>query len=766
MRVLMAVAGVLLLVHIGSIGIAAEQAAQQVTPLVVSVGAGSYLSELPPGAKGPPGEVFVTQNVKSPIPTNDWCSSLFWEKFGNPHYAHPLALQAMPGGLRVYYAGPSITGTKDAIFGFMPNGGADLVIGHSGVDKFDEKRVAGYSDVRVHLAWEKASVDSVTGKKSSLEVRYGHGSPWILASSSNGSVRITFAEAPKLEGGNIGSRFVAVSVGGKHYLLCTDPRASWTQSGPKEFTPSLRGGDAALVVILPDGAPETRALFERDAGYLMRYRADVAWSFNAASAEVTTTFRNEAMEGDISGMLWALYPHQWRYADGVKFTGHSYKTVRGEMKLAEVGPEGFRTKLKFPGVLPALPRVPGGADPAKLAEYLRKDLADDPAVRDTYAEGKLLGKWANLIPIAEQYGLNAEADLLTKRVKARLEDWLTATDPAGKPKAKRVFAYEKRWGTLIGYPASYGTDVELNDHHFHYGYFIRAAAEIARRDPAWAKDERWGGMIKLLIRDIASADRQDKLFPFLRNFDPYAGHSWASGHARFADGNNNESSSEAMNAWYGMILFGQATGDRALRDLGIWLYTTEMTAIEDYWLGVHSDTFAKGYTASVVTMVWGGKGANGTWFSAEPEAVHGINFLPITGGSLYLGRYPDYVKKNWDAMLAERKGGELRQWRDVLLMYRALSDPADALKRFDAIVEKLNPEDGNSLAATYHWIATMNALGQVDRMVSADHPQSATFVKDGKRTHAVYRGPGDARTAVRFSDGMTVDADKNGWVIK
>jgi len=24
------------------------------------------------------------------------------------------------------------------------------------------------------------------------------------------------------------------------------------------------------------------------------------------------------------------------------------------------------------------------------------------------------------------------------------------------------------------------------------------------------------------------------------------------------------------------------------------------------------------------------------------------------GGSLYLGRYPDYVKKNWDAMLAER----------------------------------------------------------------------------------------------------------------
>ncbi len=79
-------------------------------------------------------------------------------------------------------------------------------------------------------------------------------------------------------------------------------------------------------------------------------------------------------------------------------------------------------------------------------------------------------------------------------------------------------------------------------------------------------------MVKLLIRDIASPDHNDTMFPFLRCFDPYAGHSWASGHSRFADGNNNESSSEAMNAWSGVILFGEATGDRTLRDLGIYLF--------------------------------------------------------------------------------------------------------------------------------------------------------------------------------------------------
>jgi endoglucanase Acf2 len=65
-----------------------------------------------------------------------------------------------------------------------------------------------------------------------------------------------------------------------------------------------------------------------------------------------------------------------------------------------------------------------------------------------------------------------------------------------------------------------------------------------------------------------------------------------------------------VNAWYGLILWAEATGDAALRDLGVWLYSTEIAAIEDYWFNVHGDLWPKEYPASVVTMVWGGKGAN------------------------------------------------------------------------------------------------------------------------------------------------------------
>ena len=34
-----------------------------------------------------------------------------------------------------------------------------------------------------------------------------------------------------------------------------------------------------------------------------------------------------------------------------------------------------------------------------------------------------------------------------------------------------------------------------------------------------------------------------------------------------------------MNAWYGLTLWGQATGDTAIRDMGLYLFNTERTAV-------------------------------------------------------------------------------------------------------------------------------------------------------------------------------------------
>ena len=718
---------------------------------IIRVGAGSYTTALPEGAKGPPATIYRTANAKGKMPSNDWWSSLAWASNSFDHFPHPLAVRTTPAGLRIAYPGANITANKSGIFGAMPGGTNDLILGHSAEAAFPKALVDGWSDWFIDVLF--------AANGHSLRVSYGHGSPFVFAMLEGGSPQVLFSKPPEVFSGSAATPTLGVMVNGRPYGLFGPSGAKWRGLGTAALL-CESGQPYFSVAILPDNTPQTLALFQRHARtHVTDTRVD--WTYDAASSTVTTKFTatTTPREGTEAGTLFALYPHQWRNATS-PLLPLTYGSVRGTMKLAEG--TSFTTRMTFPGVLPALPNA-GGCDQAKMAEFLRPEVEKGRTnVADTYWNGKQFGKLAALIPLAEQYGLNDAAAKLRGQLQGQLENWFTATSAGGVPKKKGLFHYDANWGTLVGYPASYGSDGELNDHHFHYGYFVKAAAEIARHDPAWAADARWGGLVKLLIRDFASPDRRDPLFPFLRNFDPYAGHSWASGHARFGDGNNNESSSEAMNAWCGLILWAEATGDPALRDLGLYLFTTEMNAIQEYWFDVHGENFPKTYPASVVTMIWGGKGANATWFSADPQLVHGINFLPIHGGSLYLGQYPDYVEKNYRALVTEHQSDTFTSWPDIAWMYRALTDPADAVKLCEAAGATAKIEGGNSAANLAHWIYNLKQLGRVDRGVTADHPLYAVFSQGGQRHYAAYN-PRPQPLTVKFSDGFLLKVEGNSF---
>ena len=710
-------------------------------PGVVQVGAGSYTTQLPAGAKGPSQVFHRGEKLGDKIPSNDWWSSLLWASNTFEQFPHPLAVKVERAGLRVAYPGANITANKAAIFGGMPGGTNDLILGHSAQTRFTNFTVESASDWFVTVKFAEGA--------NTLRVSYGHGSPFVFATSEGGAAQVTFAKAPQVWAGDANSAALGIAINGRHYGLFAPGGATWTGLGGNVLTCATTKNYFSLAA-LPDAAPETLALFQRHAhAHITDTR--LAWSYDEKSAAVTTRFQftTQSREGAETGTLFALYPHQWRNATSALLP-QSYKSVRGPMKLGE-GRE-FVTVMKFPGVLPALPKT-AGVESAKIEALLQTDFAQPiSALGDTYWSGKQMGKLATAIPIAEAHGLNTQADKLRGQLQVILENWFTATDPTGALKKKNLFYYDEKVGTLIGYPASYGTDAELNDHHFHYGYFIKAAAELARHDPAWASDAKYGGLVKLLIRDMASPQRDDAMFPFLRCFDPYAGHSWASGHARFGDGNNNESSSEAMNAWCGVVLLGEAIGDKALRDLGIYLFTTEMNAIQEYWFNVHGNNFPTNYPASVVTMVWGGKGANGTWFSADPQLVHGINFLPLHGGSLYLGLYPAYVEKNYGALVQEFGSDQFKSWPDVLWMYRALSDAGDAARLSEAATASAKIEDGNTRANLAHWIGSLKTLGQPQRAVTADYPIYAVFQNGTTRSYAAWNLRPQPLT-VTFSDG-------------
>jgi endoglucanase Acf2 len=726
---------------------------------VALAGGGSYLRGLPEGLKGPDAKPRRTESLRGAAPTNDWWSAALWTDKSFPEFPHPLAVKPEAAGFRL--AQPKVNGTKNDIFGAIPGGDEDIVLRHPAVEKFAPPLVDGASDWTVTLLFAEGA--------SKLRVTYGHGSPFVYALYEGGAPRLRFAAVPKIWAGDAKTATIGMTFAGKHYGIFAPTGAQWRGLDTVQWDCETTKPYFS-VAALPDDKPETLALFAKVAHHHVT-DTQVRWAYDPASSVVSTEFKfiTKTWEGTGQDTIFALYPHQWRHVT-TPLLPKEFASLRGTMKLAQG--ESFVTRMTFPGILPALPD--SGVMPR---ERLAATIAEDAArglgnVKDTYAEGKQLGRISTLLGIADAAGISEEAARLHQMLAERLELWFTA-DAA---KTKGVFAYEPVWGTLIGYPASFGSEDQINDHHFHYGYFIRAAAELARRDPAWASDTRWGGMVRMLIRDIASADRKDPLFPFLRTFDPYAGHTWASGHARFGDGNNNESSSEALNAWAGVTLFGEAVGDRALRDLGVWLFTTELNAIEENWFNVHEDNFPKEYQHPVVTMVWGGKGVHGTWFSGNPEAIYGINWLPFTATSLYLGRFPRHAEKCYQALLTENAADDAKKaaksgkpapelgnswdtWPDLMRMYRAITDPDDALSQQAAAESrgKLDIEAGNSRTNLLQWLNAFKTFGRVESSVTANTPCYAVFQSGAERTYFAWNltaKPVD----VRFSDGAKLTA--------
>lgn len=153
-------------------------------------------------------------------------------------------------------------------------------------------------------------------------------------------------------------------------------------------------------------------------------------------------------------------------------------------------------------------------------------------------------------------------------------------------------------------------------------------------------------------------------------------------------------------------------------------------------------------------MVWGSGAAYSTWWTANPEEIHGINVLPVTGGSLHLGGEKAAIRRNLAEMEREN-GGPAVEWRDLLWEFESFADPASAKAKWDAGNGGYTPEEGESKAHTYHWINTLASVGAPDATVTGDIPTSAVFTKGTTRTYVAHNHGSTART-VTFSDGKTL----------
>src|SRR5262249_20508752 len=128
------------------------------------------------------------------------------------------------------------------------------------------------------------------------------------------------------------------------------------------------------------------------------------------------------------------------------------------------------------------------------------------------------------------------------------------------------------------YPAGFGSDFSINDHHFHYVYFLNAFAAVAQFDPDFVTSLL--PQLTTLIDDVANWSRTDANLPFLREFNPWQAHSWADGLGR--NGNNMESIAESIQFGSALARLGMLLGNQQWRDLGVYLYSSEVDSAQEY----------------------------------------------------------------------------------------------------------------------------------------------------------------------------------------
>lgn len=724
----------------------------------VRAGEGAY-SLGPKGRdKGLPAAPLRTKAMlERAAPTNQWYSTLIFDGSPAPIYVQPLTVRTTADGFEMALPRKVVTTTerRDTEVAY-PHADALLF---APVDfKPGRARLAGAGDWSIDI--------SMAREADELRVAVTRGSPYVFMRLSRGDLAVRLpAEGRRLDAGT-DPRVLALRVQDRNYALFAPTGGRWEAASPREWIVRLPADRRYVsAAALPDDRPESLALLTRHAWAFIE-DTRVEWRYDMPGSRVETTFSatTRVMEGPDNGPLLGLYPHHWfENASVAGRLGPAYETVRGKLHL--LAAPRFSTSYPYVGFVPFWPRVTDSPRLAELADAMKSDQRNArrlmlPEGRSAYWQGKGLQRIMKLLDVVEQQGDTEGRDRLLALMQKRMEEWFKGDDD------DRYFFLDRSLGAVASYPDDFFAIAEINDHHFWYGYWIRTAAEIALRDPAWASRERWGAMVELLIADIATAERGRADFPFLRNFDPYEGHSWANGlggtgpYGQF--GNNQESSSEAINAWVGLILWGEVTGNRALRDLGAYLYATEAQAIRHYWFDVHGLVLAPEYRNVDVAQLFGGKYIHNTWWTDDPRQITGINLLPVTTASTYFAAYPDYIRRNLGALKEEQaiwaaRGKKVDPpdiWQDVFAKYHALADPAAALagwNRWGAV------ELGETRSHTLHFLLSLNAKGTPDLAVTADTPLYSVFRRaDGRRTYLAYNATGSPIT-VRFSDGKTLE---------
>jgi hypothetical protein len=686
-------------------------------PLVVPVpGDQTTLATLPKEIRNIP----IPEGTPVPLPTNAWWSSGALDTWPAPIFSYPIVTTIGTDGVSVGLAEPVVAPT--AVMSALQESVKLIPRGIAPADA----RVARWGD------WDVTWNVRDQAKQTIMEVTAVQGSPFLFVKPFHREVMVQFPPGSK-------AQVVSCSGGCEKAVIVAAPKERYVIAFPRDamiyldalsVTASFPSSSSLMSIgVVADGDDPAKYL-----PFSLRSLAGTFATYSVKPDSVETTFHFPAET------LVGILPHQAKYlVEGSSERFGSFQTVRGKVQLMKTSV--FTTRLPRPPILPALPLASSLVKDKSFLTRLQGEIeAINPITpASSYTGGKHVLKMSHLADLADQI----QHPLLLTQARAKLHDmvkqWCTAT-PGER---ERVLAYDSALGGIVQLTPAFGSE-HYNDHHFHAGYLLQAGATLARIDPTFQSE--FGDCMEFLIRDIASPNRSDPSFPYLRHFDVYAGHSWANGLTRFADGQNQESTSEALQAWSAIAQWGRATENRSLEDLGTWLLAEEAAGTRAYWFNANSDvpTLPTTFTHPMISILWGGKVDYATFFDAHPSAIHGIQFFPVTTALL-----PSVTTTILDRLVSPiipQTGNTI--WKTNLKLAAALSGKPTKITGTETIDEVYTQ------VYVDHWMAALTELGRYEAEIEPSHSCGAVFSIGGVRSAVIYRYAGDLPSCT-FTDSRT-----------
>lgn len=412
---------------------------------------------------------------------------------------------------------------------------------------------------------------------------------------------------------------------------------------------------------------------------------------------------------------------------------------------------------------------------------------------DIYSAGKTLAKQGRIITICDELydrdnaryaSMQTTAANYRTLLASNLAKWLNGNSSANNPapNVRDSIMYDTRFKGLISSQSYNNMDADFgsaryNDHHFHYGYYLYAAAVVARKNPGFltANSNYYLNRVTELARDIANPSRTDNYFALQRYKDWYDGNSWANGLVPYGGGKNQESSSEACNAWYGLYLLGIATGNDNMKYQGALMLQQEVRATQKYYHVKNTNPVYPSIYTNVfktITNLYQGRIDASTFFGQENYYANGIQVVPITpvteklwGDIAFSKTAYDYSPNGWRYTQCFAPGNTnviAKQWATIGIGVQAMAYPDTALAFWHNYgYANGNFDNGQSQTNAIHWIVTRkyNTLGIGVNHLSNEIPSNFNLRQNypnpfNPSTKIIYDLPFNSKVTLKVFDAL------------